>query len=509
MKVDTPQILWHSEEEKGLSAALMGVSLLQSGIDTSHVGANPTQVRYGNVLATAGNTKAIHLWKVLLPDGNELKNSRSSGEPASAAPTHPNLFIGSTSNPPSKADTAPTTINSSDGCALPSSTKIEFLFSLDRHDGPVNAVSFSPDGLHLATASEAGGTIIVWSVPPQQRGNDNGRHFWASAGRENALNVKILHAASDGVTDLSWSADSSRFTAGSIDHSVMVFELERSNNGSESWRPVYRNAMDHAHYVQGVSYDPLGVYLASMSSDRSVRLWSRKPFKKGKIKKLLQPTQQPASTDSTSTSTVAPTTTTITSTTSPTATPTSHTSSTSSAPTPRMVTIPSQCNTHDEAVQTLLADSKFEMMARSKELRRWKLSRPSSEDNLERKIQFADESTLQSFVRRLSWTTDGAFLVVPAAVVVNEGEDSSSSTQSFASLMFARHAFDEPCRILGGLEHVCSVFCFVLRAIDSLGLTLAFSHCTASAFDCCTAQPSSLYDPRKGRRINFNRQKQQ
>jgi hypothetical protein len=26
---------------------------------------------------------------------------------------------------------------------------------------------------------------------------------------------------------------------------------------------VYRNAMDHTHYVQGVAYDPVGVYLAS------------------------------------------------------------------------------------------------------------------------------------------------------------------------------------------------------------------------------------------------------
>lgn len=334
MKVETPQILWHSEEDKGINAALTSVSLLQSGVSEGHV------------LATAGNSNNVHLWSL------------------------------------------PST-------SVADRTKVDFLCSFTRHDGPVNAVAFSPDGLHLATASETG-TLIVWSVPVTKRGNGNGRHFWATLERENDVNIKILHAAGDGVTDLDWSADSKRFVAGSIDHSVLVCEL----SADENWRLVYKNGMDHSHYVQGVSYDPLGVYLASMSSDRSVRLFSRKA-PKGK-KKLLRPAS----------------------------------------------------NTKEE-VQTMLTETKLEMAARSKELRRWRLQ--------DSKLQFCDESTLQSFVRRLAWTTDGAYLVVPAAVVTD--------TSSYATLLFARHSFEEPCRILGGLDKVripsYSGVVFVLMPMDA------------------------------------------
>ncbi len=38
------------------------------------------------------------------------------------------------------------------------------------------------------------------------------------------------------------------------------------------WSCVWRNTKEHTHYVQGVAYDPLGVYLASQGTDLSVRV---------------------------------------------------------------------------------------------------------------------------------------------------------------------------------------------------------------------------------------------
>ena len=35
----------------------------------------------------------------------------------------------------------------------------------------------------------------------------------------------------------------------------------------------------HAHYVQGVAWDPLGKYVASLSSDRTCRIYMNKPKK--------------------------------------------------------------------------------------------------------------------------------------------------------------------------------------------------------------------------------------
>lgn len=47
----------------------------------------------------------------------------------------------------------------------------------------------------------------------------------------------------------------------------------------------------HAHYVQGVAWDPLGKYVASLSSDRTCRIYINKPKKSkgsGKINYVCQ-----------------------------------------------------------------------------------------------------------------------------------------------------------------------------------------------------------------------------
>ena len=54
MKVETPQILWHSEDDKGINAALTSVSFLP-GPD--------------HILATSGNSNLIHLWKLTEASG--------------------------------------------------------------------------------------------------------------------------------------------------------------------------------------------------------------------------------------------------------------------------------------------------------------------------------------------------------------------------------------------------------------------------------------------------------
>ena len=91
---------------------------------------------------------------------------------------------------------------------------------------------------------------------------------------------------------------------------------------------------------------------------------------------------------------------------------------------------------------------------------------------------FADELTLGSFFRRLSFTVDGAFLVVPAALwhgsrkdddgvggevgpgsptsVLSGGADRLAES-SFATYLFARHHFDQPYKVLTGLEKVSAI----------------------------------------------------
>lgn len=372
MKVETPQILWNSEGNTGKNAPLYSIAMQESGVEADG--------SFSHVLVTAGNTSTINLWKVSFNDSD--KDSQEG----------PSIFQKSTKP-----------LN-----------QIDYLVSLSRHELPVNTVQFSPNGLHLVTAGEAG-NIVLWSVPVGKRGGGNGRHFWSSVTKENELTVRVVSTRCEGVCDISWSADSKRFVVGTIDSNVLIFEDKNyaynqsspeSQQKDSEWQVVFRNG-EHTAFVQGVSYDPLGVYIASMGSDRTVRIFPRKSPTKSK-KKILRPSNAPR--------TVAP--------------PQDH---------QRMIT-------------ALLTDSKLEM-GKTKRIQR--RSVPVDETGVQVKQRlFVDESSCESFFRRLSWSADGLFLIAPCALW---HQDHADTSPSFSTYLFARHRFDEPYKVLSGLEKVCMI----------------------------------------------------
>jgi len=377
MKVETPQILWNSEGDKGKNAPLYSVALQESGVDADG--------NYTHVLATAGNTNMINLWKVFFTG----TGASSSIFQKSTKPVH----------------------------------HIEYLTSLCRHDLPVNSVAFSPDGLHLVTAGEAG-SIILWSVPVSKRGGGNGRHFWSTVSKENDLSVRIVSTHCEGVCDVSWSADSKRFVVGTIDSNVLIYEDKHhatnrcspeTHQKDSEWQVVFRNG-EHSSFVQGVSYDPLGVYIASMGSDRTVRVFPRKTPPKSK-KKVLRPSNAP-----------------------------------------RMVSPPQE---HQQQVARLLTDTKLEI-GKTKRIQRRCVHVDEIGAQIKQRL-FVDESTCESFFRRLCWTTDGLFLITPCALW---HQDQSDTSPSFSTYLFARHRFDEPYKVLPGLEKVrkFKLFAFLARA---------------------------------------------
>lgn len=328
MKIETPQILWHSnaDADQGRAAPLYAVSMLP--VEAAAAASTSTS---RNVLATVGNTPEIHLW--------EVGFSRSGGKPAAATAAPKNSILQQSTT-----------------------TAIKHIQTLGRRtiDRSLNAVAFSPCGRHLAAAGD-GGVVVVYTLPPARipildageapgkngrvwcdtignggptgtattggggGGNGNGTAPGGGGGSakaraassapsdgsdggdgERLLRTKVLPAPSPGdVMDLSWSADSKRLTAGCLDHAVVTYEnvqhgggsagggANGGSNGSSShltgrgyavddavepkWAVVHRSTTDHvAGYVQGVAADPRGIYLASQGSDRTVRVWGRK-----------------------------------------------------------------------------------------------------------------------------------------------------------------------------------------------------------------------------------------
>jgi chromatin assembly factor 1 subunit B len=420
MKVETPQILWNAESEKGKNAPLLSIDMVESGladpISTS------TTAEFSHVLVTAGNATSINLWKVNFGGRKDDDNEYEASNKIS------NMVIGCDGiyHKPTRPR-----------------NDISYMLSLTRHDVAVNAVAFSPDGLHLATAGDSG-NIVVWSVPVHKRGNNNGRHFWSTLTKENELTVRIVSTHCEGIVDLSWSSDSKRFVVGTIDSCLLIYEDKNfgmnacnpeTHQKESEWSQVFRTA-EHGSFVQGVSYDPLGVYIASMGSDRTVRVYPRKTPPKAK-KKVLRPAN--ATEGSTS----------------------------------NVVTPPQE---HQRMVTQLLMESKLEF-GKTKRIKQRLISTievdgPAENDvqhqaTQERQVKqtlFVDESNCESFFRRLSWTSDGAFLVTPAALwharkdaerpsqPSNTADDDSRGSPSFSTYMFARHKFEEPYRVLAGLE---------------------------------------------------------
>lgn len=210
----------------------------------------------------------------------------------------------------------------------------EFITALNRHDGPVNRIAFNANH-YLASAGDTG-DIVIFHTP-----------HWERITQENDVRYMNAGRAGEAVTDLCWSGDSNRLVVCTIDHNVAVVEQVE-----DTFRIVFRSNDWHTHYVQGITYDPLNLYICTASSDRTVRVAPARTVKK-----------------------------------------------------------------------------QFHM-GKSRQI----------------KGRFVDEGSLKSFCRRLAWTPDGGYLIVPAANAVVEG--------TFATLLFARHRFDEPARILGGLEKV-------------------------------------------------------
>lgn len=74
---------------------------------------------------------------------------------------------------------------------------------------------------------------------------------------------KVLKGHLEDVCDLSWSLDGSRLVSGSVDNTAILWDVEKG-------QALFR-VREHKHYVQGVAFDPLRQFVATISSDRTLK----------------------------------------------------------------------------------------------------------------------------------------------------------------------------------------------------------------------------------------------
>src|SRR5260221_232197 len=120
-----------------------------------------------------------------------------------------------------------------------SSSHRSALYTYRGHSASVSAVAWSPNGKHIASASDDG-TVQVWDAA-------NGGHLY------------IYRGHTDHVNAASWSPDGKRIASGSDDFTVQVWDAA---NGGHVY--IYRG---HTDAVWGVAWSPDGRRIVSGSGD--------------------------------------------------------------------------------------------------------------------------------------------------------------------------------------------------------------------------------------------------
>jgi WD40 repeat protein len=177
---------------------------------------------------------------------------------------------------------------------LPTSFRLQK--TLTGHALRINAMTFSPDGRQLASASWK--TIITDTRTGEQLQalmGESARHYvyavayspdgkiLATGGSDHIIRlwnpetgeeIKRLEGHSQAVNSLAFSPDGKLLASGSSDKTVKIWDVAK---GKET-----KTLKGHSHTVNKVVFSPDGKYLASASADKTIKIWSVKTSAKPK-----------------------------------------------------------------------------------------------------------------------------------------------------------------------------------------------------------------------------------
>ncbi|XP_060909471.1 chromatin assembly factor 1 subunit B [Labrus mixtus] len=151
---------------------------------------------------------------------------------------------------------------------------VELLSNLARHTKAVNVVRFSPNGELLASGGDDA-AILLWK-PNDSKEPEQAAMFQededAQLNKESWSVVKTLRGHIEDVYDICWTRDGNFMVSGSVDNTAVMWDVNKGQ------KLCILN--DHKSYVQGVTWDPLGQYVATLSCDRVMRVYSTHTKKK-------------------------------------------------------------------------------------------------------------------------------------------------------------------------------------------------------------------------------------
>ncbi|XP_059055500.1 chromatin assembly factor 1 subunit B [Achroia grisella] len=142
------------------------------------------------------------------------------------------------------------------------SVNLEVAADLTRHQKAVNVVRWSPDGQLLASGDDES-IIFIWKQKTDKEPSIQNLEQPEEQYKESWVIHKTLRGHMEDVLDITWSMNSSCLASGSVDNKLLVWDVARGRYSAI--------LTDHKGFVQGVSWDPKGQFIASASTDRVFR----------------------------------------------------------------------------------------------------------------------------------------------------------------------------------------------------------------------------------------------
>ncbi|OII73929.1 uncharacterized protein cubi_02731 [Cryptosporidium ubiquitum] len=207
MKVETPQIIWHSKDSKFADR----VYSLDFQPGTSR-------------LATAGADEFIHIWEI----------------------------------------------------TREAEWKLKILSRLLGHEKEVNCIRFSSTGELLASGGQDD-SLCIWKPTTEKQQVVFGQNSEDVLGfPEYWKRITVMRCMAP-VISLSWSPDDCKVVVGTEDDRVTIWNVYTGK--------LLRQLDAHTHIVMGVCWDPKDEFIASQSSDQTVRIWKGRTSKAKKKSK--------------------------------------------------------------------------------------------------------------------------------------------------------------------------------------------------------------------------------
>jgi len=326
---------------------------------------------------------------------------------------------------------------------------VNHVCTLSGHSKTINCVRVSPTGGHLVSTAD-GGEILLWqpndtSSSAAAAASSLPKGNLVEAGPETDgtpvwRRVTTLRGHNDDVMDVSWATDGTALLTGSIDNKAIIWEVSDKNRGK-----ILAQLANHKHFIQGVAWDPAQQFVVTQSTDRTCRVYSLKPpASGGKRSKHAQWALPAAHTASDFYC--------------------SHTLSKRS--------FNNKKNKDLEAGKETTTTG----AAGGEQLPDTNPFAPPPQHRQQQQQQkhplFHDE-TINSFFRRLSWSPDGSFLVIPAGIFPSHRyQDTTGTAESKVVLntayIYARGKWSAPIMHLPGHDRpiVAVRFCPIAFACD-------------------------------------------